>query len=245
MQRPGYMRVVFLWLCLSVAALAQAWQLPSFDSVPVNGPVPGRWLYRQSVPGRGTLLVNEEFVQLNVGKKPLWRVRLRDRVEPPLRGTSLRFEAANQEVVVLRSFIRSADRTALGDVAYALRLKDGSLAWVADPLTATPDRVGAPNVRQGAVVYETYVSPSWRAVIVARRLRDGSPVFMRDVPQETAEASDLIGRTVERLQPRPDGLMVYVTDRQRRWQTYLFGLHDGVLKQSRTGQARAGDRLWE
>lgn len=251
------MRLLLLMLCLTSVVLGDSWLVPEFYSVSPRTAA-RRWSSRPLGDGR-TLVLGETrgnprgnaIVQLNRGNRPLWRVEARFRDNAPGRVEldsptqhELRYETHNSKLIVLRCFVKRATTRDNGDMSFALNLSNGALTWVGDPLASTTDHPGGPNVLRGDRLYETYVSDLWTPMVVARRVVDGRPLFMWAVPEHQGEANDLLNRRVHRLQPRSDGLLVSVADRNRQWQTYLLSLVDGTVKNQRAGIAVPGEQLW-
>ena len=246
--------VILICLCLTLSLWAESWHLPEFERLPLKQPL--TILTKTPLTGNRSLLYAEIYelggravpvVQLNQGKAPQWRVRARFSPAlawPTTNQRRLRYEAHSQNLLILRCFVRRGQGE-WGDVALALNLSDGSQAWVGEPMMATIDQPGGPNLRRGDSLYETFLSPNWSPTIVRRRLADGKAIFSHELRGQTDESDDLILRRVDSLRLRSDGLLVLVADKLRRWQSYLLSPQDGTLKEQRNGVAGLQEKMWQ
>ncbi len=246
-------RTLFFCLLLSLSVWAEAWHLPDFKRQPSQTPMVV--LEQAPLPGNRTLVLGEmqelgkrvPVIQLNRGKRPQWRVQAdfgQSLAWPTTNQKRLRYEAQTRNLAIVRCFV-SRGHGEWGDVALAINLSDGARAWVADPIVASIDQPGGPNLVNRDSLYETYQSPTWAPLIVRRRLSDGKALFAYDLPRENDEDDDLVLRKVQGLKMNSDGLQVQVADKLRRWQTYLLSTQDGSLKSQRSGVAGLREKLWK
>lgn len=237
-------RVLLIWLlAVGLAAAQEPWVRPAFERVSSKSAL--SWSGKHPLSGQRKLYWAERpqgtFFQLNRGKSVLWRVR----AQVPGGLSLTRAEAQNSRLVVLRSLVnRLHQGREFGDLAFALNLRDGSLAWMTEPIPATRERPGEPNVQRADRLYETYLSRELAPLVMVRRLSDGKPIFWRDIPNPDDQPFDLVERRIYHLNVHADGLQVSLADKFRHWQTYLFSLQDGTLKSSREGVAGPGDKLF-
>ena len=238
------MRLLVLFLLLTLASWAEPWVLPKV--APVSSRVPLHWAGKQYLAGRRVLMWADgpagSVVQMTRGKRVLWRQRATFALGKP----NLRYEARNAALAVFRSWVSRRDGIKqVGEVSLALRLSDGGLVWMSQALASNSDRPGTPNVAKGDRLYEIYLGPQMAPNLVVRRMADGRAQFIRDVPNPDGEPFDLMDRRVQKVDVLSDGVQLSLSDKTRHWHVYLFSLVDGSLKAQRQGVAGLGERFWK
>lgn len=234
--------LIFLLLTLSV--WAEPWVLPQLG--PVSSRVPLHWAGKQYLSAKRVLMWADgpagSVVQMVRGKRVLWRVRAAFATGKP----NLRYEARSAAVGLFRAWVWRRDGVKqVAEVTLAIRLGDGRLAWMSDPLTSNSDRPGTPNLAKGDRLYEIYLGPQMTPNLVVRRLSDGKAEFVRDVPNPDGEPFDLMDRRVHKLDVLSDGIQLSLADKLRHWHVFLFSAYDGSLKAQREGVAAIGERFWK
>jgi hypothetical protein len=239
-------------LCLSVAAWAERWTMPAFE--PLDLKMSFQSFQKVPLTGTRSLQLGETqdyhsgmrtVVQLLEGKRPRWRLRplyqlqrtLGSSLHTDVNYPALRYEARTRDLVILRCFVRGTEYTT-GDMPFALRVSDGSVAWLGEPVNSTPDRPGGPTAHVNGRLYETYYNPEGMPIVVSRRDRDGEMVFYRQLPDHDQDHLVLHNRTVDALAVTPEGVRVEVSARDGSTQTYMLALQDGTLKWERETPAR-------
>ncbi|MFN8607080.1 MAG: hypothetical protein U0931_06090 [Vulcanimicrobiota bacterium] len=238
------MRHLILFFLLTLAAWSEPWVLPQV--APVSSRVPMHWAGKQYLSGKRVLMWADgpagSVVQMVRAKRVLWRVRATFATGKP----NLRYEARTSALGVFRAWVWRRDGVKqVGEVSLALRLSDGNLAWISQPLVSNSDRPGLPNLARRDRLYEIYLGAQLAPSLVVRRLSDGRPEFIRDVPNLDGEPFDLMDRRVYKLDVLSDGIQLSLADKLRHWQVFLFSSYDGSLKSQREGVAALGERFWK
>jgi hypothetical protein len=238
------MRLLIFFYLLTLSVWAEPWVLPQLT--PVSSRVPLHWAGKQYLSGRRVLMWADgpagSVVQVVRGKRVLWRVRATFATGKP----NLRFDARTPALAVFRSWVWRRDGIKqVGEVSLALRLTDGNLVWMSQPLASNSDRAGTPNVAKQDRLYEIYLGPQMAPNLVVRRLADGRAEFIRDVPNPDGEPFDLMDRRVYKLDVLSDGIQLSLADKLRHWHVFLFSAYDGSLKGQREGVAALGERFWK
>jgi hypothetical protein len=223
-----------LWVLMMLAWLvspgwSQEWATP--ELVPESSRTRVAWKGQRPMSGGRVLRWARSpegmILQLDRGKLVLWRTRAK--LLPGL--LPMRYEAQSESLVVLRGFAqRRQQAVEVGDVALAVNLQDGKVAWMSEPIACSREQPGVPNVQRGDRVYETVLSPTLAPLLLARRISDGRTLFWRYLPQQDEQPFDLMGRHVDRLVVGPNDLTVSLVDKFQHWENYVFSVHDGTLK---------------
>jgi len=222
------MRRLLFWMALSALPLwGEGWKIP--EVTPVDRSLPQGFMASQKVVNGCRLFWSSAgrqgvAIQLQRGRQPLWRVRL----NLADLGVPLRYEGHNDKIVVLRCAVLR--RREVGDLAVALNLADGSLAWAGQPVLCARERPGGPNLQKDNRLAEIYYSPQLEPVLFLRRVSDGQPIFYRDIPSPDGQPFDLMDRRVVKLGIQSDGVAVSLMDKSGHYHKGLFALQDGSLK---------------
>lgn len=239
--------LVFLFVLITLApmaAWAEPWVLPEVK--PMAGRLPLHWAGKQYLTGKRVLMWCDtaagSVIQLTRGKRVLWR----SRATFALGKANLRFDARTPALAVFRSWVTRRDGLKqVGEVSLALRLSDGSQAWISQTLVSNSDRPGAPNLVRGDRLYEIYLGDQMAPTLISRRLSDGRPQFIRYVPNPDGEPFDLVDRRVYKMDVLSDGVQLGLADKFRHWHLYLFSLKDGSLLSQREGVAGPSEKFWK
>ncbi|MBS2039075.1 hypothetical protein JST97_29100 [bacterium] len=235
---------LLIFVLLTLSAWAEPWVLPQVG--PVSSRVPLHWAGKQYLSAKRVLMWADgpagSVVQMTRGKRVLWRVRATFATGKP----NLRYEARTPALGFFRAWVWRRDGIKqVGEVTLGLRLNDGNLAWMSQPLASNSDRPGTPNLAVRDRLYEIYLGPQMAPNLVVRRVSDGKPEFIRDVPNPDGEPFDLMDRRVYKVDVLPDGVQLSLADKLRHWHIFLFSAYDGALKAQREGVAALGERFWK